>query len=115
MTDEELIVTWMEPKPGPLDSPDDVDWWGCRVLTGCYQWFPRTLDLDALHLVEAKLTDDQQWEYIEAIRGKVNAPTWRFLHATAEKKIGALAHVIRQTSGESDTQFESGGTRRTEE
>ncbi len=104
----ELICAFMEPKPTVRNPHGDneVWWqWGWR-FTGpslpqqetshedC--WLPRKLTLDALREVEARLTYEQQWSYIEALRDKqVTAPTWWYLHASAEQKIKALSSVIR--------------------
>lgn len=102
-SDAEVICAWMEPKPtlpdywtGTERSPSR--WW---ILVGTngggMAWLPITLNLGALWVAENRLTDERQWEYIEALRENRNAPTWGFLHATAEQKIKALALVLRNT------------------
>ena len=88
-----------------------------RWMQGCYPWpaeghlrYWWTVDpltLDALHEVEARLTDEQWKRYVPRFDAYSTMPSsnWftlskPFLHATAEQKIAALAAVIREASHE---------------
>lgn len=99
MTAAEIVASFMEPKP-QFDGGDG-GWWSF-IYEGNGTWKPvvndRTESLDALHEVEARLTDDQQWLYIETIRklaNRGNLATWHYLHASAAQKLSALAQVLR--------------------
>jgi len=110
LSDAEVICMWMEPRPkdgsGSKVATPESRWWvysyEVRVHIFHWKWHPNTLDLDALHEVEAKLSDEQQWAYIEALRGKYNMPTWHFVHASAEQKIKALAITLREEVKKTD-------------
>ena len=108
MTDAETICDFMEPRPdkGPFDfhpwlgsTPDG--WW---LSTSGWDldatWKPRSLSLDALHLVEARLKDEQFWQYVLRLiprrtMASSEAGMRALIHATADQKIKALAAVIR--------------------
>lgn len=102
LSNEEVICTFMEPKPRFTEVPDVSvgRWW---------VWFadanePIALTLDRLHLVEARLTN--QWgSYVNEML-KDNPSVWTeaklLLHATAEQKIRALASVLRPLVEKSD-------------
>jgi hypothetical protein len=104
MSDEEVICGWMEPKPPERNRSTDkstADWWALD-LYGVY-WNPRSLTtLDALHEVEARLTDAQQLAYWLALSrgGEPKRGYWRIVHATSARKIKVLAEVIREASYE---------------
>lgn len=115
MSEEEVICEWMEPRPDVVDDGADPN--------ACYKWphrwwkwyrdrnghLPRELDLNALHEVEARLSDKQWLDYRREFRlvvERVNG-TWPLgqrskdmLHATAEQKIRALASVLRGAAHE---------------
>jgi hypothetical protein len=98
MTDEEIICTWMEPKPkGGIGYENR--WWtvpnnpGMRVS-------PVYLTLNILHKVEARLTDEQAWRYDEALAEGMKSQPERgssifVWHADAPTRIKALAQVLR--------------------
>ncbi len=95
-TDEEVICAWMEAKPEhSREFTAGRPWW---VWLGSQNdWIPNKLTLDALHEAETRLTEDQQWSYIERMANIVGTfATWYSLHATAAQKIKALAAVIRE-------------------
>lgn len=122
MTDEEkidwdLICTWMEEKPISTVHPGieeayNVKWWiwGWWYTAPsqpnierpvAYGWKPRSLNIDACHKVEARLTEEQWALYAHHLCagydfediGLVLYRDW--IHATAEQKIKALAAVLR--------------------
>lgn len=96
MSDEEIICTWMEP---PTTARFPERWW---YAIGSKRQ-PCTLDLDALHEVEARLTYHQLLQYQQLLLNQqifmlmqVNyEDLWRLLHASAADKIKALATVLR--------------------
>ena len=107
-TDAEVVAGFMEPgKPSsnlPLGSrhPASCLWsWEVSdepvdILDGI-----RTIyfanSLDALHLVEARLTDEQWQRYksMTVINGNLGEIYWkRLLHASAADKLKALAVVL---------------------
>jgi hypothetical protein len=110
MTDQEVICTWMEPKPTAAASStvSAGAWWNryagvqrsgpAWVLTPFSgPWEPCPLTLDALWEVEERLTPEQQGQYTTALLAIIAVPfrcgwTW---HATPEQKIKALASVLR--------------------
>jgi hypothetical protein len=122
MTDQEIIATWMEPKPtevpesaedrylrgSPLRTP--LGFWIC---VSDYEkgefWSHRHLDLDASHEVEARLIREGEAglkgvateQGVSALHRlsayniamrQLGNYTW---HASAEQKITALATVLR--------------------
>ena len=103
MNDEEIICTFMEPKPPDTDRGErgtsPGGWWKLRwsVLDQRFRAWPnddKTDSLDALWEVEERLTDEQWYRYTG------NLPTGRWwskelAHATAAHKIKALASVLR--------------------
>lgn len=103
LTDAEVICGWMEPKPvriWPQDIPDG-HWWSALWSTGTgWSWIPATLDLDALHEVEARLSEDEWWIYLGelhvATKGVAAYAYRHLIHATAAQKIAALAAVLRR-------------------
>lgn len=118
MTDQEVIATWMggtKPKATDIRDYDQPKWWTAmfefdahsRVVPGSRIWTPRNLTLDALHEVEARLSDEQWRAYRKsAIRGGWYRDDWcvqhdhttmfqSACHASAEQKITALASVLR--------------------
>ncbi len=116
MSDEEIICGWMEPNPYSRTRSRDSEggWWR---LIGWYRktgtWHPRMdWTLDALHLVEKRLTDEQWFAYCaEFAVANLPEPTsnpgyketvaWdrAHLHADAKQKIKALAAVLRVEVG----------------
>ncbi len=121
MTDEEIICGWMEPKPPEDSAPlsrtyrgdifSDGEFWMADEYTTVWHVVPLTLDLDALHLVEARLTDIQWATYQLALASVIDPKkriseqellamrpwVWKlFQHASAEQKIKALAAVLRE-------------------
>ncbi len=120
MTPEEVICEFMEPARDLEAKPFDADmvenilnaqcmgtpshspggWWVyyCdyqqqeKVAQSC-----RELDLDALHEVEARLTEEQ-WRHYTVAFWKLypdSCNTKGTLHATAEQKIAALGKILR--------------------
>lgn len=91
-TDEEIICTWMEPKPEPpLRLPTEAEtnsrWWK-RVYNDILRgWEPHTLTLDALWEVEERLLMEHR-----AITLREYRIGW---HATPAQKVKALAAVLR--------------------
>lgn len=129
MTDEEkidwdLICTWMEEKPTSTVHPGieeaySVKWWiwgwwyTAPSLPNierpvAYGWKPRSLNLDACHKVESRLTDNQAAKYDRVLESVIRQDNLKqrdehalsvaevmAWHATAEQKIKALAAVLR--------------------
>ena len=111
MTDEEVICMWMEPNADSR-SDNDFEWWGQSWKKGERTLFPRKLDLDALHEVEGRLTDEQWKFYDQQLEtGVWPAPQevyWNshqametlylrrlMIHADAPTRIKALASMLR--------------------
>ena len=96
LTDQEIICTWMEPKPEPpmrlpTEAESQSQWWK-RVYNSLDRgWEPYTLTLDALWEVEERLTALEWGEYL------LNLPYIKreVVHATPAQKIKALAAVLR--------------------
>ena len=80
-TDEEIIADFMRANGG-----DRL--WGGKFIR-------RILNLDTLHLVEEKLTEDQWEAYEETLEGEYWACERFLIHLSAEQKIKALATVLR--------------------
>lgn len=112
LTDEEVICEFMEAKPeaflatGSQAHPSVGGWWRSDFRftspspnDGEYYWKPRKLTLDALHEVEARLTDEHWKEYCWRFQRGGMCSWWEnqrdFLHASAEQKIKALASILR--------------------
>jgi hypothetical protein len=103
MSDEETICEFMESKPEMRQ--DDAVWWRWgwvpRIGSSLFQppgycWLPVRLTLDALHKVEAKLTDEQWDRYSSEFDYPASARNRKsLLHATAAQKVKALAAVLR--------------------
>ncbi len=95
MKNDEIICRWME----PTLSKNSGKW---MLWTG-FNFLPRHLSLDALHEVEAKLTDEQWTEYrgwfmVEHSMAGHKVPLGSYLlHVTAEQKITALAAVLKES------------------
>ena len=100
MTDEEVICTWMQPKPlvsiGALcaagGSAAVPKWWEPHwELAG--EWQPISLSLDLLWEVEERLVQmkNARWVQVELQEQHI---FWIW-HATAEQRIQALAVVLR--------------------
>jgi hypothetical protein len=100
VSNEEIICTWMEPKPTMSEAMAEgwaFRWWG-RDRKPC-----RQLDLDALREVQERLTDEQWADYEDGILNQWSATADRYrestakfcLHATPEQKIAALGSVLR--------------------
>ena len=76
-----------------------MNWW--IEIRGKHLPHPRLHTLDALHEVEARLTDSQWALYAHALCSgydydDIGLMLYRdWIHATAEKKIKALAAVLR--------------------
>jgi len=91
MTDEEVICTWMEPKPdGRAKRGASKGLWWIRVRG--VRWFPSVLTLDRLWEVEDRLI--HQGRADEYRYSLVHRDAY-FFHATAAQKIKALAAVLR--------------------
>lgn len=100
MTDQEIICTWMEPKPtSSADAATGHKWWVWlsgpnAVLFVC----DPTLMLGLLWEVEERLIELGYRDHIdnaisfEVWRDAVSASTW---HATPEQKVKAIAVVLR--------------------
>jgi hypothetical protein len=100
MSDAEVLCDFMDPK-------HVTDWWGRdeQVLGKPPHYdFPRDLDLDALHEIESRLTDEQWDEYVDVLSTTAtgipygcnrNNYSRRIIHATAGEKKIALAKVLR--------------------
>jgi hypothetical protein len=111
MTDREIICAWMEPRPerGPWDcrpwrSRSPNGWWQAhdsRRMDAPNDWYPKPLDLDSLHEVEARLTNEQWAYFMAALLPEEFTPPFPLTafqavtHAAAEQKIAALATVLR--------------------
>ncbi len=103
MTDQEIICTFMariyDGKPGYCVDTR-TPWWEPDPNRQM-ELVPVTLTLDKLHLVEARLNDDQWWFYqralcpIEEGRPMMVSTLKACIHATAEQKSKALAAVLR--------------------
>jgi hypothetical protein len=79
MTDAEVICRWMARQ---LPMPTDRDW--------SDPYWHTALDLDALHEVEARLTDEQWWQYeaeLSHIAKHIGSTALGFIHATTNQKI----------------------------
>ncbi len=103
MTDAEVICGFMEPKPGVIEARviSKGGWWKSRWSSMQYRIWPyddKTDSLDAMHEVEAKLTDEQWIRYRREFR-VISPPRESheecLIHLTAEQKIKALAAVLR--------------------
>lgn len=108
LSDAEVICQWMEPKPkticGSLEHTAalrSIKWWIVKPrgahLGEPVDWTPCLLGLDRLHEIEAKLSEEQWLNYVDALitlmpkfprKGEI-------VHASAEQKIKALAAVLR--------------------
>lgn len=117
MTDEEVIATFMEPKPKPRGRGGLVKctaWWKLRkVMTGtgtcgCFMSYevvpvfvvslPHEF-LGLLHEVEARLSEEQWEEYRKGICrhfGRSKQAEIACLHTDALTKVKALAAVLRR-------------------
>jgi hypothetical protein len=102
MTNEEIICTFMEPRPecAPIDICDESEWWvaGQDKETLVLVWRPASLTLDRLREVEARLSEDRWREYaryMDSITGDGLDRVQDLLHASAEQKIEFLAEVLR--------------------
>lgn len=76
---------------------DSLHWWIARWRAGNWEFAPRTLDLDALHEIEERLTDEQWIAYVDALIAIMPQRLPRkgeIVHATAEQKIMALAETL---------------------
>lgn len=97
MTDATVICEWMESKPDP-QAMGGFDWWTLACGRSGMVWVAQRLTLDMLHLVEARLTDEQ-WRAYQLRLGynfRSEKPYIRcMIHADAPTKIGALAAVLR--------------------
>lgn len=107
-TDAETVASFMEARP---DLPPhwgawpEHQWWLLiPTAGGRMDWTPKELNLDALYLVEARLTDEQWERYVRLLLQPViqlSDPRvhWKkVLHATTADKIVALVAVIREAA-----------------
>ncbi len=111
LTDAEVICGFMEPRPTETDgwsrvdiTPSALGWWEFDGDDDC--WLAIALDLDALHEVEARLTDAQWYKY-GALIGGDHVTFWALrdcLHAAAEQKIRALVTVLHLRVPKEDNQ-----------
>lgn len=98
MSDAEIICAFCEPKPTDTlpDTVRGTKWWRLSLKGYLARWIPKYLGLDALHEVEARLTDEQWDRYASLMMDPAGIRHTRFLlHATAGEKIKALAAVLR--------------------
>jgi hypothetical protein len=104
LSDEEVLATFMETKPNGGGRRGSHWWWYRSGLNSGAGWRPRSLDLDALHEVEARLTDEQWDKYQRGLSvycgselraGDVRASIRQMIHALPVQKIRALAAVLR--------------------
>ncbi len=109
MSDEEVICTFMEPRPergqtfpieGPLPHPL---WWSHMDREG--NWHPASLgSLDALHKVQAGLTDEQWRRYDDEMLLTLPRDSFEweirkaYIHADVPAKIKTLAAVLRSNA-----------------
>ena len=115
-TGAEVIASVMEPAPAlpsayshQLSSP--LGWWMLgETMHGGMRWYPNVHTLDLLRLVEERLTD-KQWRYYcilmfqacckdaqnaNPIQDELRINRQPLIHASAERKIAALAGVLRE-------------------
>jgi hypothetical protein len=108
MSDEEVICTFMSPKPElpPYWStgwPQNRWWLLMQTDAGGMAWHPRLLDLDTLWQVEERLTDEHRWDYKDLLvemlcngaSALIDDRTWNVIHADALTRIKALAAILR--------------------
>ena len=111
LNDAEIICGWMEPRPkdgsGPVVTTPDSRWWVYNYTSdgANFDWnfVLSTLTLDALHEVEARLTDQQGWftRLLVPLPPITSMQYFRLVaNATAEQKVKALAAVVREASRE---------------
>lgn len=100
-TNAEVIASFMEPIPKTEDyntddfSPDG--WWEAVFQTEyCVGWTPCRLTLNECREVEARLTDEQWRDYLNAFPDDWIGYTQFWVHASAEQKIVALATMLRE-------------------
>ena len=108
-----LVCEFMEPMPETVpDDAEDMDLAGACVHSPlgfwlcvggyviAYAWEPCPLTLDHLHLVEERLTPEQQCRYLAALFWLMSDDLWNIttafsmIHATADQKVMALAKVV---------------------
>lgn len=95
--DAEVICTWMQgfdpraPQSFRFNI-DNLTWWGARFDAGEWEYFTRTLTLDALWEVEEQLIQEGHGDRYRKFLVHQDCYFW---HATAEQKIMALASVLR--------------------
>ncbi len=105
-TDAEVVCEWMSAMPSMSvgewgrNNEWEPDWWEAHEeIAG--EWQPLELDLDALHLVEERLSEERWEAYTKLLLEPVQqysdpAKYWRTLiHADSPTKLAALASVIR--------------------
>jgi hypothetical protein len=116
VTNEEMIASFMEPRPGlPLAYSHHLvslkRWWILVPINGGgMSWIANGLSLDRLREVESRLTEEQVGHYDRLLdmatklgaHGNDNpaAATVFPWHASAEQKIAALASVLPQPPAE---------------
>lgn len=118
LSEEEVVATFMEKKPnvnGLMSA--SVGWWVLHAIAKfsgevggvSVAYLPRDLTLDALHEVEAKLSDRQRQYYcalifqrccgaartMNPIEDLLTPNRWGMIHTSAAQKISALAQVLR--------------------
>ncbi len=132
LSDAEVICTWMEPKPslngGPVSDchKSPREWWAAAPREGrersvlySRKWAPCRLTLDALHEVEARLTEEQwrRYQHVLALPDGEEALTnCQLIHASAVWKIRALAATLRsrvlpEDEGDATTGLSGNGSR----
>ena len=98
--DARALCAFMEADP---DLPDCYShllesllrWWRLGpVEHGGMRWYPVTLTLDRLRLIEAKLTTEQRVAYLIKIYKHAGWGDWRCIHASARDKAAALVAAI---------------------
>jgi|GEM_PF-5156549 len=100
MTDAEVVCTWMEPKPEPKGISVISYWWEVRTICtgtgsgghfGTYGVFNKTLTDDHIRRIEDALSPFQLVQY----GNQFPIDRLACLRATPERKIAALAAVLR--------------------
>jgi len=102
VTNTEVLSQYMEPRP---ENPptcwwqvSSSRWWvGLHAPNDAFRWAsildasPYIEKLGWMHLIEERLTKEQQRRYIDLLYAN---RFWSLAHATADQKIEALASVL---------------------
>lgn len=109
MTNQEIICTFMEPRPSAGFATDTASiggWWRRYAGVGRSRpdwqskpfngpWLPHVLTLVELWEVEERLTDEQWEAYSLVLVPSGDRFVRDRIHATPEQKINALAAILR--------------------